>query len=67
MLKEEFEDEAGNAGNSQISEGQAGQDTETGSTENDGGRAQQDGKCIEGQGDSRQYYRQTSPKRWRTR
>jgi hypothetical protein len=38
MLKEEFEDETGNAGNSQISEGQAGQDTEAGSTENGGRR-----------------------------
>lgn len=67
MLNEEFEDETGNAGNSQAIEGQAGQDTETGSTENGGRRAQQDGTCIEGQGDRRQYYRQTSPKRWRTR
>jgi hypothetical protein len=50
MLKEEFDDERNNAENSQISEGQAGQDTETGSTETGSGRAQQDGADIEGQG-----------------
>jgi len=50
MLKEEFDDETGNAGNSQATEGQAGQDTETGSTENGSGRAQQDGANTESQG-----------------
>lgn len=49
MLKEDFDDETGDAGTSQATEGQAGQDTETGSTENGGRRAQQDGKNAESQ------------------
>jgi len=50
MLKEEFEDETGNAGTSQVTAGKAGQDTEGSGTENDSRRAQQDGASNEDQG-----------------